>query len=212
MNTAISLALSGLGQGIAGINFKKTSFSDNLPNFLKLEGGNKKEKSQEDKKFKSNMFTKDFNIPLDGIEKALLRTIAGLLILFIVFSSFSAMIKKQMEEKNVEIQASIKNTESQMEIVEKDIQKVREKTNEYIAKIKELEEINRKREENLRTKKAIPILLNRLMYIMPTQDRTARRRSIRSRSISPSRAPIWTAWPRVSRSRTARSMPTRSRT
>lgn len=169
VNTAISLALSGLGQGVAGVNFKRASFSDKLPDFLKIETGTKKTKTVEEKKVRSNLLTFDFNVPLDKVEKGLLRSLSGLLIIFIIYSSFSSLIKKQIEEKKVEIEDSIKNTETQISIVEKDIQAVRNKANDYTTKINNLQEINKRLEENNRIKKAIPILLNRLMYVMPTQ-------------------------------------------
>lgn len=68
VNSAISLALSGLGQGISGMNFKKSTLKDKLPEILTMEigGGSKK---TEDKKFKGNLFTIDFNVPLDAVEK-----------------------------------------------------------------------------------------------------------------------------------------------
>ena len=166
VNSAISLALSGLGQGIAGMNFKKASLMDKLPDFLKIEVGGKKVKN-DDKKLKSNLFTIDFKVPLDKIEKGLLRGIAGLLILFIVYCSFSNLLKDQIENKDKEAQNSINNTNSQIALIEKDIQGIQSKTNEYTAKINNLQEINKQLEENNRTKKAIPILLNSLMYIVP---------------------------------------------
>ena len=166
VNSAISLALSGLGQGITGMNFKKSTLTDKLPDFFKIGTESKKEKSEE-KKFKGNLLTLDFNIPLDRIEKGLLRGIVGVLILFIVYCSFSILIKKQIEEKNTQVQESIKNTNEQMALAEKDIQNLQNKTNDYTTKIKNLEEINKKIEENIRTKKAIPILLSKLMYVMP---------------------------------------------
>lgn len=166
VNSAISLALSGLGQGISGMNFKKASLMDKLPDFLKIEVGGKKEKN-EDKKLKSNLFTIDFKVPLDKVEKGLLRGIAGLFILFIVYCSFSRLLKKQIEDKNKEAQNSINNTNSQIALIEKDIQGIQSKTSEYTTKITNLQEINKQLEENNRTKKAIPILLNSLMYIVP---------------------------------------------
>ena len=70
VNSAISLALSGLGEGISGMNFKKTTLMDKLPEILTMEVGNKKgkRKQKEGKNFKGNLFTMDFNIPLDNIE------------------------------------------------------------------------------------------------------------------------------------------------
>lgn len=169
VNSAISLALSGLGQGIAGMNFKNTALNDKLADLLKIEIGSKKSKgdSAEAKRGKGNLFTMDFNVPLDKIEKSLLRGISGLLILFLVYCGFSSLIKKQIEEKNMEADKSIANTRQQISLAEQDIQNIQNKTNEYTTKIKNLQAINEKIEENNRTKKSIPILLNKLMYVMP---------------------------------------------
>lgn len=169
VNSAISLALSGLGQGIAGMNFKKTSLMDKLPDILKMEVGGKKKATKEDKKLKSNLFTIDFNVPLDKIEKALLRSSIGILILFIVYSSFASLINKQIELKKEQAQESINNTNSQIALVNNDIQSAQNKTSEYTSKINNLDEINKKLQENNRLKKSIPNLLNKLMYVMPNE-------------------------------------------
>ena len=169
VNSAISLALSGLGQGIAGMNFKKTSLMDKLPDILKMEVGGKKKTTKEDKKLKSNLFTVDFNVPLDKIEKTLLRSSIGILILFIVYSSFASLINKQIELKKEQAQESINNTNSQIALVNNDIQSAQNKTSEYTSKINNLDEINKKLQENNRLKKSIPNLLNKLMYVMPNE-------------------------------------------
>ena len=167
VNSAISLALSGLGEGISGINFKKTTLMDKLSEILTIEVGGKKEK--EEKKTKGNLFTMDFNMPLDAIEKGLLRGIVGVLILFIVYGGFSGLIKKQIEDKKEEVQESINNTNSQIALINKDIQNLESKKSKYTSKIANLEKISEKVQENNRVKKAIPILLNKLMYIMPDE-------------------------------------------
>lgn len=171
VNSAISLALSGLGAGISGMNFKKTSIMDKLPEILTMEVGVKKEKKapKENKKIKTDLFAMDFNVPLDKIEKGMLRSIAGLLIIFIVYSGFSSLIKKQIDEKNAEAQESINSTNSQISLINKDIQNIQSKTSKYTSKIANLEKISEKAQENNKVKKAIPILLNKLMYIMPDE-------------------------------------------
>lgn len=168
VNSAISLALSGLGQGIVGMNFKKTTIMDKLPDFFKIEIGGKKEKTKPNK-FKGNLFTVDFNVPLDKIERGLLRGIASVIILFLVYCGFSTLINRQIEEKNTQAQESINNTNAQISLADKDIQNLQNRTNEYTTKINNLQAINKKIEENNRTKKAIPILLNKLMYVMPSE-------------------------------------------
>ena len=175
VNSAISLAISGLGEGITGINFKKASFSDRLPDFLKIEiGPSKKDKNKSskpnplEKLLKSSAFTMDFNVPLDKVEKGMLRTATGLLILFFVYSGFSTMIKNQIDNKMDEANKSIANTNSQMKLIDNDKSKLQSKTTEYTTKISNLQKVNDKINDINKTKKAIPNLLNKLMYIMPT--------------------------------------------
>lgn len=175
VNSAISLAISGLGEGITGINFKKASFSDRLPDFLKIEiGSSKKDKNKSskpnplEKLLKSSAFTMDFNVPLDKVEKGMLRTATGLLILFFVYSGFSTMIKNQIDNKMDEANKFIANTNSQMKLIDNDKSKLQTKTTEYTTKISNLQKVNDKINDINKTKKAIPNLLNKLMYIMPT--------------------------------------------
>ena len=172
VNTAISLALSALGEGITGMNFKKSSLSDRLPDFFKMEAGSsnkKKTSGKESKLSKGNLFTMDFNIPLDNIETWMLRTIAGLLILVIVYSGFSVLIKQQIDKKKTDSQNSINNTKTQIKLVDKDIQQIQTKTGEYTTKINNLKEITERINDINSSKKSIPNLLNKLMYIMPEE-------------------------------------------
>ena len=168
VNSAISLALSELGEGVQGVNFKKTPILEKISDLLKIEIGNKKEKTDsKDKKTLFKIPNFDFNVPLDTIEINLIRGIIGLLILLIVYCVFSNLIKKQIEDKNLQAEQSIQNTNSQISLIDKDISSVQSKTTEYTNKIQNLQEINKQLEENNRLKKAIPILLNKLMYVMP---------------------------------------------
>ena len=57
VNSALALALSGLGQGIQGVNFKKQTFEDKIPDWLKIEVN--PGKAKESKIAKSGWFTND---------------------------------------------------------------------------------------------------------------------------------------------------------
>ena len=166
VNSAISLALSGLGQGISGMNFKKTTLTDKLSDILTIEIGGKKKKNP-DKKLKGNLFTLDFNVPLDSIEKGLIRGIAGVIILFIVYGSFATLIKKQIEQKEIEAQESIDNTKKQIEIINGYITKADSKYQIVQNEITQIDKLTEKNSDISTTKKQIPNLLNNLMYIMP---------------------------------------------
>ena len=167
VNSAISLALCGLGQGISGMNFKKNSLMDKLPELLTIEVGTKK--SQVGRKNPPKMLTVDFGEPLDRIEKNMLRSLSGLVLILVVYCGFSILIKNQIEVKNKEADESIKSTTAQISLVSQDIQSLQNKTNEYTNKINNLNQLNQEIEENNKTKKAIPNLLNRLMYVMPSE-------------------------------------------
>ena len=172
VNSAISLALNVLGQGITGMNFKKNSFMDKLTDLMQMNiGGNneKKKKSPITSNSKNPLknITVDFNVPLDKIEKEMLRGAISLLLLFIVYCCFSKMIEKQISSKQATAEQSISDTTAQIALVDKDIQGIQNKKNNYQNKINNLQQINEKIQENNRTKKAIPNLLNRLMYVIP---------------------------------------------
>lgn len=167
VNSAISLALCGLGQGISGMNFKRNSLMDKLPELLRIEVGTKK--SQVGRKNPPKMLTVDFGEPLDRIEKNMLRSLSGLVLILVVYCGFSILIKNQIEVKNKEADESIKSTTAQISLVNQDIQSLQNKTNEYTNKINNLNQLNQEIEENNKTKKAIPNLLNRLMYVMPSE-------------------------------------------
>ena len=167
VNSAISLALCGLGQGISGMNFKRNSLMDKLPELLTIEVGIKK--SQVGRKNPPKMLTVDFGEPLDRIEKNMLRSLSGLVLILVVYCGFSILIKNQIEVKNKEADESIKSTTAQISLVNQDIQSLQKKTNEYTNKINNLNQLNQEIEENNKTKKAIPNLLNRLMYVMPSE-------------------------------------------
>ena len=170
VNSATALALSGLGEGITGMNFRRVPLSDRLKEFLTIETGSKKEKTPKTKNNKFNSaIVMDFNVPLDAVEKGLLRSAAGLLILIAVYGGFSSLIKKQIDNKNEEASQSINNTNAQMALIDKDIKELQSKTSKYTSKIANLEKISEKVQENNRVKKSIPILLNKLMYIIPNE-------------------------------------------
>lgn len=172
INSAISLALNVLGEGITGMNFKKNSFMDKLNDIMKIEvGGSKKKNPTIATNFKNPLknIPMDFNVPLDTIEKNMVRGAVTLLLIFVVYSFFSAMIMKQINAKKQAADDSISATTSQIAAVDKDIQGIQNKTNDYTNKINNLQQLSQKVQENNRTKKAIPNLLNRIMYVMPDE-------------------------------------------
>lgn len=164
VNSAISLALMGVGEGLNGINFKRPSLADSLPDWLKIEIGTpKKDKKQN----KEGLFTWNLGQKLDVVETNLVRSAAGILLLILVYSGLSILLGSQMEKKDNDIEESIKATTEQINLANTDNEKIKTKTNEYSNLIKSIEDANDKIAERNRTRNAIPNLLNQIMSIIP---------------------------------------------
>lgn len=165
VNSAVCLALSGLGQGIQGINFKKQTFNDKIPDWLKIEVTPGKEKKS--KLATSGWFTNDLGEKLDKTEISLLRTVAGLILLLVIYSVFSVLLKNQMDKKDSQVQESINNTTAQIQLVDSDKSKIDSRTNDYTEMIQNLQDLNDRLTDASKTRDAIPNLLNSIMYIIP---------------------------------------------
>lgn len=176
VNSAISLALYGDGEGIEGINFKKQGLNEKMPDWLKVEvGGTKTKGSKSSSKAKSKpgkltqkiSIKNDLKEKLDKTEFRLIRTAIGILLIFIIYSIFAVMISNQMDKKEEQAEFSKQNTRSQILLVESDNAKIQSKTNEYTKMIENLQNLNDKITDATKTRDAIPNLLNSIMFIIP---------------------------------------------
>ena len=165
VNSAISIALMGLGEGISGMNFKKQTLADQIPDWLKIEVN--PDKTKKEQKNLGGFFTWDLNQKLDKTEKSLLRVAVGLLLLVIIYSGFASLLNSQISKKEEEAQASITETNNQISLANQDNQKIQSKTNEYTTLIRNLEEANDKLADRNKTRHAIPNLLNQIMSVIP---------------------------------------------
>lgn len=173
VNSAIAIALMGLGEGIEGMNFKKNTLMEQLKAIFAIEIGGKKSEKTGKIKGKTNiklqnMFKNDLNQPLDKIEKGLLNAVAGLVILFVVYSGFSMVLKKEFNKKTEEVSQSIQNTNKQIEDIKQDSSNIKQQKDIYIDYIEELEKTAKIAQEKNKTKGAYPNLLNQLMNVIPT--------------------------------------------
>lgn len=165
VNSAISIALMGLGEGISGMNFKKQTFADKIPSWLKVEVN--PDKTRKEQKNLGGFLTWDLDQKLDKTEKSLLRVAIGLLLLVIIYSGFSSLLNSQMNKKQQEAEDSIVQTNKQIQLANNDNEKIKSKTNEYTTMIRNLEEANDKIADRNKTRNAIPNLLNQIMSIIP---------------------------------------------
>ena len=165
VNSAISMGLMGLGEGISGMNFKKKTFSDQLPSWLKIEVN--PEQTGKNKKNLGGFFTWDLGQKLDNTEKSLIRIAVALFLLVVIYSSFSGTLNYFITEKQKEAESSIANTNSQIALANKDNEDIKTKTNEYATMIQNLQDANDRITDRNRTRNAIPNLLNQIMSVIP---------------------------------------------
>ena len=168
VNSAIALALQGLGEGNKQINFRNISAFDKLKEVMNIEVGGKKNKNAGSEKKSKFRIENDLNQALDATEKQLLRVAGFLLFTIIVYAVGSTVIVNMIDEKQEEVQAVISDTNSQIAKVDADIQTLNSKTSQYETFIKNLDELNQKITDENSTKNIIPNLLNQIMYRIPT--------------------------------------------
>ena len=159
VNSAIALALQGLGEGEKEINFKEPSFWDNLVKGMG-EKGDKKPK----KKVNINLSLKG---ALDSIEKGLLRSAVGLAFIIIIYTVLSIALSNSINAKEREAKQRLQETNSEIQKIESDITKVKEITNEYQQLKQNLDDLNAKIEEKYKTRNSIPNLLVKIMSVIP---------------------------------------------
>ena len=172
VNSAIALAMSGLGFGVKNINFKNPTFADKLPSFLKLEPKDKKVKNEnkdkkeiKDKKLLNISF--DFKAKWDTLEKWFLRTASSFLAFLLIYIVITSYLNAQTKNKYVEVEEVKKETSQQISLVNADIQKLNNKTTDYQTMTENLKNYSNEVQELLKTKNVIPLLLTRIMNVIP---------------------------------------------
>lgn len=167
VNSAIALAMQGLGEGLKGINFKKATLMDKLPDWMTKEIGSSKS-GKEKKKIDLPEMKFDFRDALTTIERRLIRGAISVLLFIIVYGIFSSVILGQIKDKRKETENALSNVRTQIAAINADKTKLNQKTNDYNTLIQTLEENSKIQNENRRLKFAIPNLLNQIMYVIPT--------------------------------------------
>ncbi len=165
VNSAISMALIGLGEGVTGMNFKKKTLSDQIPSWLKIEVN--PDQSKKDRKNLGGFFTWDLGQKLDNTEKGLVRIAVALFLLVVIYSGLSGTINYMMDQKEKETDSSIANTNSQIQLANADNENLKTGIDIYNKKIQQLEETSERLQDITRTRNAIPNLLNQIMSVIP---------------------------------------------
>ncbi len=166
VNNAIALAMEGLNYGLKDLNFRSSNWKEDLNTLLhsdvKSLGKGSKGKSKPSFKIDTNM-----GGPLKPTEQWLVRGSVTVVMIVIVYSVCSIFLGNQINSKIAQTQDVIKDTNSQLSLVQSDEQKVTEKTAEYEAITSRLENASSEIESKRGRKNEIPTLLNQIVYIIP---------------------------------------------
>ncbi len=166
VNSAIALALQGLGYGIKSMNFKSPSFLEKLPDLMKMEIGSSKGNNKKSSNSLNINFS-DLKTKMDHTERWLLRVAGGILALTLIYSAFSGYLNNQITNKLNEVDEVYTDTLNNIGLIEKDNSSVKQKTNKYIELTDNLKNINQEIKEASKSKDVIPNLLMQIMYIIP---------------------------------------------
>lgn len=164
VNSAIALALDGLGYINKDLNFAPVSKFDNIDieNILN---------SRENLNFKN--LKEAFKEPMTIQEKILIRGIAAFVIAIICFSCFGGSIyNKNKKQKELAIQSFVE-TASEIEKMDLELSKIERHTHAYKSLIESADSLSQTNAniQNSRviSKNAVPNMLNKIMFIIPQQ-------------------------------------------
>ena len=169
VNSAIALAMQGLGYGVKNINFRKENFMDKM----KFSTGKKGEKNKKEKTSKKGIKMPSINLSfdlkgkIDIIERWMIRGIAGIAIFMIIYTIITSFLKIQTSIKLQEVQSVIDDTNTQLSLIGNDTRDLNNLTSNYKRMVENFKNYNKEKEENLKIKNAIPLLLTRIMNVIP---------------------------------------------
>ncbi len=166
VNSAIALALEGIGEGIKEINFKKSSGLEKILTILTSNVGGKVKKEKEPTEAKINIGM-DFHEKLSKSEKVILRTMGSIVLLLIAYIVCISYTNSQIDQKLEEVSKVKSEQQAEISKTNKDKDKIDARTAEYAKLISNLEATNKTIAENSKVKNAIPKLLNNIMYVIP---------------------------------------------
>lgn len=160
VNSAIAIALDGLGFINKDLNFAPPSKFDNIDidSIEEFDVKNWKE------------LLKD---PLNINEKVLVRAIAVFIIAIIGFSVLSGNIMKRINTQTDEVKSKMAQTDNNLNSMKEELEKIEKQTDTYTQIIDNVDSLNEASNNAINSrvisKNAIPNLLNQIMYIIPQQ-------------------------------------------
>ena len=176
VNSAISLAMQSLGEGMQSLNFRKPNLIDQMKQLLNADVSMSKKVDKPSKKGKESKLAKkiprlSMNISLTGnfdkTETMLIRVAVAIILINIIFIVFSKTLFTQMDKKQKEVEGLIASENAEIGKINTDINSLNTKNTKYASLTEELKAINDKISNIAEMKNSIPNLLNQIMYTIP---------------------------------------------
>jgi len=168
VNSAIAVALQGVEEKYKDANFKNVYLKTNLLN-TKIDANF----FNNIKNSFSNVNTYNpsvtFKAPMASSEKFLIRIGSVGVLSMVIFGAGSIYLNDEMNKKIDEAEEVIAHTNSEISVIDSNIQQVNSKSRDYRNRIENLENLTNQVVESNRYEKAIPILLNRIMSVIPKE-------------------------------------------
>ena len=167
VNSAIALAMQGVETKRQDTNFSnKGKTLDNIKKILTsdVKSSNLKLKSNKPKA----TFKETINAELDFVDKFLLRLVTMLLLIMIIYIAISETLSGQINDKIVQAEKTIEESRKEIGKITEYNTLITTRTAEYQKMVDAIDEANSKLSENYSSKNAIPNLLNKIMYNIPT--------------------------------------------
>lgn len=176
VNSAIAIAMQGLTEKNKEVIFKNnylkmTPKKINFNTEVKMSAFKEivdKFKNRENISISKGIDFKDsLKGPISGTEMSIIRVgVAGVLCMA-AFGGISSYITNETNKKIEEANLVIDNTKKEINIIQENTATVKERTLAYTNRVSKLESLTNQVVENNKYRKAIPILLNRIMSVIP---------------------------------------------
>ena len=167
VNSAIALAMQGLEP-----KNQETNFSDRGQTLQKiltvLTSDIKSSKLRVKSEKPKRTFKEAINAELDFAETTLLRIVAMLLLIIILYIAMSEFLSSAINKKIAEAEEVTQASEAEVAKITQYTTLIDDRTAEYQKVVDSIDEANSQISENFSSKNAIPNLLNKIMQNIPT--------------------------------------------
>lgn len=166
VNSAIALALEGIGYGLKNLNFRTTNWKEELNNLLHSDVKSLGKGSRTKKKI-SFSFDTNMKGPLKPTELWLVRCCVTVLMIVVIYSVCSVLLGQQIAAKTADAQAVIDDTTSQINRLNTSENSINSKTSDFERVTTNLQNASSSIALKQGRKNEIPTLLNQIVYTIP---------------------------------------------